>query len=170
MDATLAQIEQKLRSLEQELDAFPEFRQWRELAAFKAKHLEYIQEKQRLLGGDELPGGETVTSSIQAVRDTKEEGVPTNKTTPTVLIIQNTRKIIEEVGKPVPISAIYNELVKRGIEIGGENPRANLSAKLSNAKKELYNAKPLGWWLPERASELSEKHEGLLNGAVGRPS
>jgi hypothetical protein len=58
---------------------------------------------------------------------------------------------------------------KRGIEIGGENPRANLSAKLSNAKKALYNAKPLGWWLPERASELLEKKEGLANG-VGMPS
>jgi hypothetical protein len=167
MDATLAQIEEKLRALQAKLEAMPEFQQWQELAAFKAKHLDYIKERQRLLGGEELPSGETGTSSIHAADETKEQGV--SKTTPTVLIIQTTRKIIESVGRPVPISVIYNELVERGIEIGGENPRANLSAKLSNAKKHLYNAKPLGWWLPERASELSQKYEGLANG-VGRPS
>jgi hypothetical protein len=144
MDETLTAIEKRIQSLEDELSALPEFQKLQELKAFKAKHLEYIQERQRLLGGEEPSSVALDAPAPPPLNATQEEGTASTITTPTDRIILTVRKILEAHGKPMPIAALHDELDKRNIVIGGAEPRANLSTKLSGAKGKVYNAKPFG--------------------------
>ena len=89
-----------------------------------------------------------------------------SKTSPTDLIVQQSCKIIGEHGKPMPLSKLYEELSRRGVAIGGSDPRANLSTKLSSAKAQLCNIKHLGWWLTAKKAEFSQKQESPANGVA----
>jgi hypothetical protein len=55
--------------------------------------------------------------------------------------------IIRQVGKPVPLGEVYDELERRGIHLSGNKPRNLLSAYLG------YNpnlrSTPQGWWLKD---------------------
>jgi hypothetical protein len=86
-------------------------------------------------------------------------------TTPVQIIINQARKILAENGAPMKVAPLYEELTKRGIVVGGNDPKANLSTKLWSAKGRVYNT-PSGWWLPERKDELLRKNEGLSNGLL----
>ena len=91
-----------------------------------------------------------------------------SKTSPTAVIVGVSCRIIGQYGKPMQLAQLYDELQKSGIVIGGLDPKANLSTKLSSAKDQVYNEKHLGWWLTARKSELLTKQESLANG-VARP-
>jgi hypothetical protein len=170
MDQTLAEIDRKIRGLEAELSMFPQYKRLRELSDLKVKHVQHLDEVKRLLGDNPPPGTRPAPSA--AVRHRKinrKKGVRSSiKTSPTALIIGMTERILDKNGKPMQLGALFEELNQSGITIGGEDPRANLSTKLSGAKDRIYNAKPHGWWLTARKSELLEKHEGLTNG-LARP-
>ena len=87
-----------------------------------------------------------------------------SKTSPTELIVSASCIVLEEHGRPMSLTALYDALEQRRIMVGGSDPKANLSTKLSSAKDRLYNEKSLGWWLVARRSEFSEKQESPANG------
>lgn len=72
--------------------------------------------------------------------------------------------LINESGSPQPTRILYEEMRKRGLEIGGKDGVATLSARLSRSTM-LINDKPFGWRLREEhrqtngAADLSRKAE-----------
>lgn len=51
-------------------------------------------------------------------------------------------------GQPVALTPLYEELVKRGVEIGGKTPRSTLSAYLGQGGN--LKSTPEGWWFKDR--------------------
>ncbi len=164
MDVIVIEIDREIQNLEKELLSNPHFVRWRALADLKKKHIQHLKEVRALLGSqqaqDENPAN---PAEVRADDDTQETNEVTMqiKTSPTELIIEHARKVIRDHGAPMPFGKLYDAIVKCGFVIGGNDPRCNLSAKLSNAKDRIYNAKPYGWWLPERKQELESRANGV---------
>lgn len=53
--------------------------------------------------------------------------------------------VIRTAGKPMQLSAVYDELVRQGVEIGGKTPKNTLSAYLGQNPNLVST--PRGWWL-----------------------
>jgi hypothetical protein len=60
--------------------------------------------------------------------------------------------VISEAGRPLPTPELRVALEARGIEIGGKDPLATLSARLSRAS-EIVNIRQKGWWIREKADD-----------------
>jgi len=82
-------------------------------------------------------------------------------------IIEAARDILKRVHpRPLIISDLFQALVDRGIKINGQNPKGNLSAKLSQPEDIVY-VKDEGWYYrPQGDEDLDE----LLGGGTPRPS
>jgi hypothetical protein len=73
--------------------------------------------------------------------------------------------IIRAAGKPVPLADIHEELVKRGVIIGGKTPKNTLSAYLGQNPNLISTSR--GWWLKDvplpgtviKWGELAESHD-----------
>jgi len=63
--------------------------------------------------------------------------------------------ILGERGQPLPIGPLHELVKQKGIVIGGQDEKRNLSSKLS-VSSEVYNHKPFGWWLVSRRHELDK--------------
>lgn len=154
MDATLLEIDRKIRSveaaLEKKVQAIPEYAFLRELKALREKHVQHLDELKRLLGDR---GSETFS------------------------IISTCYEIIGDNGKPLQLDSLLRELEKRGIAISGNNPRNDLASMLSSAKEAVHYIRGEGWWLTDGNSEprqkekdLPEKRGPLYVGVEGHPS
>ncbi len=60
-----------------------------------------------------------------------------------------TTEILRTVGKPLKLRFLLDELVKKGVSIGGQNPSANLSAHLSGSN--VFETASDGWWFRGQA-------------------
>jgi len=165
MDQTLSEIDHKIESLEAELSMSPLYQRLRELKDIRDKLAQNLDEAKKLLGGETSPRREPDTVPVPAKnrRSIRKRRLK-SRTSPTAVIVGVTCRILGQHGKPMPLGQLYDELQKSGIEIGGTDPKANLSTKLSSAKGKLYNEKNLGWWLTSRRSEVTQKQESLANG------
>lgn len=136
MDATLFEIDRKIRSveaaLEEKVQALPEYTLLRELKTLREKHVHHIEELQRFLG------------------DEYSNSVP---------LIAACREIINGHSKPLQVDTLLRELEKRGIVVGGTNPRTDLAAKLSSAREVVYYIRGEGWWLTARSAELPQREK-----------
>ncbi len=166
MDQTLAQIDRKIRNIETELTAVPLYQCLRELKDLRDRFAQTLGETKRLLGGVTTPGRELDIDSIPAKphNPIRKRRLKASRTSPTAVIVGVSCRILGQYGKPMPLSQLYDELQRSGIAIGGNDPKANLSTKLSSAKDKLYNEKGLGWWLIARKLEVPKKQESLANG------
>jgi len=71
------------------------------------------------------------------------------KSTVVVETIEAAREFINSLGRPAGISELYGEMVRRGIEVGGKDPKSTLDARLRYSK-EFVGIRGKGWWLAER--------------------
>lgn len=62
-------------------------------------------------------------------------------------------------GEPTPTAAIYDHIVGLGIEIGGSDPRNNLSAMLSNSDIFLSHGRS-GWTLTSPVTKFFDDDDG----------
>ena len=166
MDQTLSEIDRKIGSLEAELSMSPLYQRLRELKDLRDKLAQNLDEAKKLLGGEPSPRRESdvIPAPAKPRRSIRKRRLRPSRTSPTAVIVGVSCRIIGQYGKPMPLGQLYDELQKSGIVIGGTDPKANLSTKLSSAKDKLYNEKNLGWWLTARRSEVSKKQESLANG------
>jgi hypothetical protein len=63
------------------------------------------------------------------------------------------REIISAIGRPVPTREMLTELDRRGFAVGGKDPMATLTTRLSRAPS-LENHRPYGWRLKEPHQEI----------------
>ena len=63
------------------------------------------------------------------------------------IVRSESREIILAHGRRMPIQRIFDDLVAKGIEIAGDQPKANLAGILSRDKDHFEYRKPEGWWL-----------------------
>lgn len=63
--------------------------------------------------------------------------------------------VIRELGRPIPTRALLAELTKRGLQVGGADAVATLSARLSRSSL-VENRKPFGWVLSEQPAEKDD--------------
>jgi hypothetical protein len=75
-------------------------------------------------------------------------------------------KIITERNRPVPLGELYRALVADGIDIGGKDPRNNLSAKLY-ADHRVVTLPKLGWWKAAEPLPLGVRLEEHLENEEG---
>ena len=69
-----------------------------------------------------------------------------------------TEAVLDERGHPMPLDSLFNEVTKRGLEIGGKKPKDNYGARLYNSGRFRSISKKTGWWfkhrpLPEASDE-----------------
>jgi len=71
---------------------------------------------------------------------------------------KESEKIIRQLGRPIPLSELYEKVAARGIKFGGKHPSWQLSGLLG--KVDTLISSPRGWWLkgepmpPAKASEF----------------
>lgn len=78
--------------------------------------------------------------------------------------------ILSEVGRPVETRELLPMVRSRGVEVGGKDPVATLSARLSNST-DFQNRRGIGWWFADRRypGEIGfDEAEGKL--VEGQPS
>ncbi len=68
--------------------------------------------------------------------------------------------VIRERGKPVSTRDLLDELVSRGVEVGGADPLATLLARLRRSPS-LEHEKPFGWRLVEPRHEIGAGGEAV---------
>jgi hypothetical protein len=157
MELSLKDLDQMISDLEARLQ---------ELRDFRTRYVQTLEMK-RLIGSetqsDPTREASIKTPSVQS-RKLHRRRKMKSRACPTELIITASCIVLEQHGKPMPLAPLHEALEKRGIVVGGSDPKANLSTKLSSAKDRLYNEKNHGWWLIARRSEYSEKQESLTNG------
>lgn len=56
---------------------------------------------------------------------------------------------MERLGRPVPLGEMLSELRQMGFEIGGKDPKATLSARLSTSGRFVADREK-GWWIKGR--------------------
>lgn len=66
--------------------------------------------------------------------------------TPKSEIVKAAVGVVREHQKPVPLGDLCDALTAAGVVIGGNDPKANLSAKLGQSS-ELISLRKLGWWI-----------------------
>jgi hypothetical protein len=167
MKISLDDLDQKISDLEVELFGLPQYKKLQALKEFRVRHIQHLEEMQKLFGADNCSTSEgeaTKTTPPVKSRKLHRRRRMKSRTSPTELIISASCIVLEEHGKPMPLGMILRALEKRRIVVGGTDPKANLSTKLSSAKDRLYNEKNHGWWLIARRSEMSEKQGSLANG------
>ena len=69
-------------------------------------------------------------------------------------VVDAALKIIDERNRPIPLGALYRALVLAGVEIGGKDPRNNLSAKLYADPRVVTHPK-YGWWRADEPLPLN---------------
>lgn len=79
---------------------------------------------------------------------------------------QRAVQLINEAGRAMHTRELLKKMEEGGLPVGGKNPIATLSARLSRAKK-LYNTRIDGWAIREEVSEGDEA-EGFT--PAGEPS
>ena len=67
-----------------------------------------------------------------------------------------TTEVLRAIGRPLKLRFLYDELIKRGVKIGGEKPSANLSAHLSLSSH--FETAGDGWWFKGQARPLLAKN------------
>ena len=139
MDQTLSEIDRKIRSLEAELSMSPLYQRFRELKDLRDKLAQNLDEAKKLLGGEPSPRREPNVAPVPAKprRSIRKRRLRPSRTSPTAVIVGVSRRIIGQYGKPMPLGTLYEELQKSGIVIGGSDPKANLSTKLSRPCRQL---------------------------------
>ena len=68
------------------------------------------------------------------------------------------RSILEEVGKPIETRDLLPLIRERGVEVGGKDPVATLSARLSNSS-EFVVRRGVGWWFSDQSFPGEEFEE-----------
>jgi hypothetical protein len=63
------------------------------------------------------------------------------------------REVIQAIGRPVTTREMLSEFQKRAIPVGGRDPLATLSARLSRTP-DLENRRPFGWAIAEPAKKI----------------
>jgi hypothetical protein len=74
-------------------------------------------------------------------------------------------EILKEAKFPVPTIGILNELLNRGVEIPGKDPRATLHTRLSRSQKVFF--KDGGWHISAEVAAPSEQTEAAPSGEGG---
>jgi len=65
------------------------------------------------------------------------------------LLVYEVEKLLREANVPMKTVEIYNELMRRGVEVRGKVPQNNLAAHLSHHSK-VFIRTPEGWLLKQR--------------------
>lgn len=75
-------------------------------------------------------------------------------------IINTSREILQQVSpRPLIIGDLFQALIDRGVKIGGNSPKGNLSAKLSQADDIVY-VKDEGWYYRPQKDEPPDSKLG----------
>ena len=82
--------------------------------------------------------------------------------------------VIERRGRPVPLGEMLSELGQMNFEIGGKDPKATLSARLSTSGRFVADREK-GWWikgrpLPGLTLPIEPEGEGLDAAQASSPS
>ena len=77
-------------------------------------------------------------------------------------IVDAAIEIIRTKNRPVVLGDLYRGLVLAGVEIGGKDPRNNLSAKLY-ADDRVKTLPGLGWWIVNEQLPLSVRLDQFTN-------
>jgi hypothetical protein len=75
-------------------------------------------------------------------------GYKTPKSRDVLKTLEVVRDIIKERGHPVGTTALFQEVTKRGVKIGGKSPKVNFDGRLRYAA-DFINIKGHGWWLKD---------------------
>ncbi|MGI3170169.1 hypothetical protein ACRARG_13540 [Pseudooceanicola sp. C21-150M6] len=82
------------------------------------------------------------------------------------------REILDELGMPVETRDLLPLIQERGIEVGGKDPIATLSARLSNSE-EFKVRRGVGWWFSDRpfpGEDFEEAEDDTLEGDTSASS
>lgn len=92
-----------------------------------------------LIVANGLPGVAAVSSAvISAAAPSPSHQTPTRE------VLRLTHELIAQIG-PMTAAEIFDRLIRRGVVIGGKNPKGNLSAKFAT-DKSLRHDKDTGKW------------------------
>ncbi len=80
-----------------------------------------------------------------------------------------TERALNEHGAPIPLGDLLAIVRAAGVEVGGKNPNATLSARLSNSDK-FTSHRGLGWWFSDRPVPDTRRYGSLLNEAGDEPA
>lgn len=83
-------------------------------------------------------------------------------------------ELLEEAGGPLETRDLLPKVRERGIDVGGKDPVATLSARLSNSD-QFKNRRGVGWWfsdrpLPQGGHLLGSDSEATANDLGGLPA
>lgn len=119
------------------------------------------------LTGRTIPGCSTASQSVTGAD--RHSGIGLQPPRPPVrrpVKVQETEAaaaaIIREAGGIVPTRRMLEELLRRGVEVGGKNPQATLNARLSRAPSLVYE-RPYGWKVLEEPRQMSEAPDPPLS-------
>ncbi len=64
--------------------------------------------------------------------------------------IETVEAILNEWERPVRLSELYDEVTKRGLVVGGKDPKGNFGARLWGSGRFRSISKSTGWWFKDR--------------------
>lgn len=121
----------------------------------------FIQRYRQLVEGDDLPmQGDTPGRQARGVRSSDRELPLDSELSKTITAVE---EVLNDRGCPMPLGKLFDEVMRRGLNIGGANPRGNFGARLFNSGRFRSINKKDGWWfkdqpiptdLQRKASEL----------------
>lgn len=79
------------------------------------------------------------------------------------------RNALHKRGGPIPLGDLLSIVVNAGVEVGGKNPAATLSARLSNSD-EFTSHRGLGWWFANRPLPDEGRQVSLMDEAGEAPA
>lgn len=68
-----------------------------------------------------------------------------------------TDSVLNEIGHPLPLDTLFNEVTRRGFVVTGQKPKENYSARLYNSGRYRSLGKKEGWWFRDRPWPLSQE-------------
>jgi hypothetical protein len=80
----------------------------------------------------------------------------------TTEILKQSEDVLQLQGKPMSAGEIYEMVVRRGVRIGGQNPKGNLTAKFATAKDVFVFDKDSGLWSLATWKKNKEAFDDLL--------
>lgn len=90
--------------------------------------------------------GEATPHSVDPVKGVRKRKRQAPAMAPTR---EAARKILDEYGEPIETRNLLSLIRERGVDVGGKDPVATLSARLSNSR-EFRNKRGVGWWFSDR--------------------
>ena len=129
-----------------------------QLAAELAEIESFIRTAESLLSEAPNPSA----TAIKAPRKRVRRGRSISEAT-----VSAVRDALNEFNRPIPISNLVQIVREKGVEVGGKDASATLSARLSNSG-EFQSHRGVGWWFKNR--DFPSANRSIFEAGVNHPS